>query len=57
MFFTYCEFSPNSDTNQNSLPTLLPPSGVRRGSPDVRPVVSSSVWNGIARITRLATFF
>src|SRR5262245_16267023 len=43
MFLTYCDFSPNSETNQNWSPTLLPPSGVRRGSPDLRPVVSSSV--------------
>jgi hypothetical protein len=33
------------------------PSGVRRGSPVLRPVVSSSVWEGINRIIRFARFF
>ena len=37
------DLSPNSETNQKVSPTRLPPMGVRRGRPDLRPVVSSSV--------------
>src|ERR1700712_2782352 len=57
MFRTYWDCSPNSETNQNWLPTSCPPSGVRRGSPDLRPVVSSRVWKGLRRISGFATRF
>jgi hypothetical protein len=39
------------------VPTSLPPNGVRRGSPDLRPVVSSSVCVGSRRINGFATRF
>ncbi len=35
----YWDRSPNSETNQNELPTLAPPIGVTRGCPLTRPVV------------------
>lgn len=48
MFCTYCDFSPNSDTSQNWSPTRLPPSGVRRDGPDLRPVVSRTSGSAVA---------
>lgn len=57
MLRTYCDCSPNSETKQNWSPTSFPPSGVRRGSPDLRPVVSSRVWIGTRRISGFAIRF
>ncbi|CAK7287817.1 hypothetical protein SGPA1_50783 [Streptomyces misionensis JCM 4497] len=56
MFRTYCDAYPYSETSQNEPPTRRPPTGVRRGFPETRPVVSSSVWNGSRRLTGLATY-
>jgi hypothetical protein len=57
MFLTYCDFSPNSETNQNWSPIRLPPSGVRRGSPDLRPGRLQQSLHGKSAHQRVATRF
>ncbi|CAM5298133.1 hypothetical protein STENM327S_05618 [Streptomyces tendae] len=51
MLRMYCERSPNSETSQNEPPSRRPPTGVRRGRPETRPVVSRRVWPGSRRTT------
>lgn len=49
MLKTYPAFLPCSATNQNSLPICPSPTGIRRGFPLLRPVVSSNAYPGSGR--------
>jgi hypothetical protein len=49
MLQTYPAFLPCSATIQNWLPTRPSPTGVRRGLPVLRPMVSRSAYPGGAR--------
>src|SRR5690606_20655330 len=43
----------NSGTSEIASPLRRPPTGVARGRPETRPVVSRTVWNGSLRSTGL----
>lgn len=51
---TYWDLSPYAEASQKESPMRRPPTGVWRGRPETRPVVSRTVWSGRRRSTGLS---